>query len=297
MSSNAPLTFISDEVSQDLETVIRFAQRHHLRGFELRSMFGRAFKDLTSTDVARIAERARAEDLEVFGCAPPVFKCDLEDASAGALHREIFERALATASQLRCRLLRIFTFNRPPRPLAAGLISRVAERIAPLLEAGRRAGITVAVENECSCTIANAGEIQALLSEFAPGDVSLIWDPCNVLYLPEAPVTADLDPAPFAAAIKHVHVKDAARKNANPSAQPAEARIVGEGQVDWPTHLRRLSALGYRGMYSLETHWRRHALDAAALHLPAGDAFSAGGEEASEICLSQLRVLLAKTSS
>lgn len=291
MNLEANLTFISDEVSQDLDTVIDFTRRNHLLGFELRSMFGRAFKDLTSQDISRISERTLGEGLKVYGCATPVFKCDLNDACALRLHRDLFRQALASAHSLGCRMIRIFTFNRPLIPREGAEIERAAAEIAPLLEEGRRAGVTVAVENECSCTVASAREVQALLAELPPGRVPIIWDPCNALYLPEYSGSSDLDPTSFAPAIVHVHVKDASRAAAN-SSQPAIAQIVGTGEVGWGRHLSSLFALGYRGLYSLETHWRRRALCAEALHLPAGHAFSAGGEEASEICLGRLRSLL-----
>src|SRR6266478_3598865 len=42
------LSILTDEVSQDLTEVIRFATDLHLEGIELRSLNGKAFKDLTS---------------------------------------------------------------------------------------------------------------------------------------------------------------------------------------------------------------------------------------------------------
>ncbi|MGH7945196.1 MAG: hypothetical protein ACREF9_09325 [Opitutaceae bacterium] len=45
-------------------------------------------------------------------------------------------------------------------------------------------------------------------------------------------------------------------------------------------------------MLSLETHWRVNAIAEEKLHLPAGYDFSNGGEEASRICLHNLRALL-----
>ena len=74
-------TFISDEVSQELPVVARFAREFGLGGFELRSFAGRAFKDLTAADVAAVRAVVRAEGWRVVGCASPVFKCALDDAA------------------------------------------------------------------------------------------------------------------------------------------------------------------------------------------------------------------------
>ena len=68
---------------------------------------------------------------------------------------------------------------------------------------------------------------------------------------------------------------------------------VGLGDVNWRAHLAEIKQSGYRGMVSLETHWRVEALAEESLHLPAGYGFSKGGNEASRVCLqSRVRRLL-----
>jgi hypothetical protein len=60
----------------------------------------------------------------------------------------------------------------------------------------------------------------------------------------------------------------------------------------WRAHLGVLGELGYAGLLSLETHWRLEKIDESLLHLPAGHAFSHGGETASRTCLHNLKSLL-----
>ena len=68
---------------------------------------------------------------------------------------------------------------------------------------------------------------------------------------------------------------------------------VGDpGEVDWRAHLLQLKQIGYRGMFSLETHWRLQKIDDSILHLPAGYGFSNGAEPASRICMHNLKVLV-----
>ena len=67
---------------------------------------------------------------------------------------------------------------------------------------------------------------------------------------------------------------------------------VGLGEVDWRAHLRALRTTDYRGLLSLETHWRLEKIDESLLHLPAGHAFSHGGEVASRTCLHNLKSIL-----
>ena len=63
------ITIISDEVSQDLPVISAFVREFRLPGIELRSLNGRAFKDLTRSDIAEVITASRAEGWRVVGCA------------------------------------------------------------------------------------------------------------------------------------------------------------------------------------------------------------------------------------
>ncbi len=293
MTFPASITIISDEVSQDLSVVTAFLREFKLPGLELRSLNGRAFKDLTPADLAEVAAASRAEGWRVFGCATPVFKCDLDDTAAIAAHREIFKRSLDTARQLDCDLLRIFTFLRTPNPTDPAKQRRVVEHLAGLVELAAGSGLRLGVENEHSCLAATADETLALLAPLPADRIGVIWDPCNVLYVPGAAPATPADLARLAPRLFHVHLKDAARR---PAAAPGELIAVGTpvgvGQVNWRSHLQALRAAGYRGLLSLETHWRLEKIDEKMLHLPAGHAFSHGGDIASRVCLHNLQSIL-----
>jgi sugar phosphate isomerase/epimerase len=287
------VTVISDEVAQELPIISAFLREFKLPGLELRSFNGRAFKDLTRTDVAEIAAASRAEGWRVVGCATPVFKCDLEDSTAIAAHREIFKRSLEVARELQCDLLRVFTFLRTPNPAAPEKQARVVEHLRGLLELAAGSGVRVGVENEHSCLAATAAETAAILAPLPADRIGAIWDPCNVLYVPGAAAPSPADLRLLAARLLHLHVKDALRLAAPKSGELiAVGTPVGIGQVDWRAHLGVLGELGYAGLLSLETHWRLEKIDESLLHLPAGHAFSHGGETASRTCLHNLKSLL-----
>src|SRR5215218_4109008 len=110
------LSILTDEVSQELEDVIRFARDFSLDGIELRSLFGKAFRDLSPPQIQEIASRCRDAGLKVNGCATPVFKCDLDDGAAIDEHVELFRRSLELARVLGSELVRVFTFIRRSHP-------------------------------------------------------------------------------------------------------------------------------------------------------------------------------------
>src|SRR5688572_19324953 len=77
MNNWCRLSILTDEVSQELPDVLRFAREFQLDGIEVRSLFGRAFKDLTPADLKTIADQTKDAGLAISGCASPVFKCNL----------------------------------------------------------------------------------------------------------------------------------------------------------------------------------------------------------------------------
>src|SRR5207244_3102536 len=130
----------------------------------------------------------------------------------------------------------------------------------------------IGVENEHSCLVATGAEMRRLAADIADPALGFVWDPCNVLYVPEATGAPTAEFAPLTPRIFHIHLKDAVR--ATRAAAP-----VGLGDVGWRQHFGEIARSGYRGWLSLETHWRVQALTETALHLPAGYEFSRGGEE------------------
>lgn len=293
MQFSRSVTFISDEVSQDLPVLRAFVREFQLPGIELRSFSGRAFKDLTRDDVAAISAAAREDGWKIFGCSTPVFKCGIDDAAGIAEHREIFKRSLDVARTLNCDLLRVFTFLRQPDPLEPRRLARIIEQLRGLVDLAKGSGIRIGIENEHSCFVATAEEMSAVLAGLPSDQVGAIWDPCNVLYVPEATPPRATDIALLAPRLFHVHVKDSLRRPPEKAGGLiAVGTPVGIGEVDWRAHLRALRQCGYQGMLSLETHWRLQKIDDSLLHLPAGYGFSHGGETASRTCLHTLKAIL-----
>ncbi len=285
---------ISDEVSQDLPVVSAFVREFKLPGIELRSLNGRAFKDLTRADIAEVAKASQADGWKVFGCATPVFKCELTDTAGIAAHREIFKRSLDNARELGADLLRVFTFLRTPNPTEPAKQAQVIEHLRGLLDLAKGSGIRIGVENEHSCLAATADETLAILAPLPAEHFGAIWDPCNVLYVPSAAIATPADLVRLVPRLFHFHVKDALR---HAHVAPGTAHIatgvpIGLGEVDWRGQLRALATTSYRGLLSLETHWRVEKIDESLLHLPAGHAFSHGGEAASRTCLHNLRAIM-----
>jgi len=290
MSSWCQLSILTDEVSQDLDAILAFATEFRLDGIELRSLWGKAFRDLSLTEIREVRRRCDDSGLRVSGCATPVFKCDLDEPAQIAEHVEIFARSVEAAHVLGCKIVRVFTFLRRSHPACSADLERAAAQFAPLLERAQREGVVVGVENEASCIVGTGSETKEFLSHLKAGpELGVVWDPCNVLYLPGSRAAFPAEYEEVADRVVHVHIKDARRNGEAPARECVE---LGTGEIDFEGQFRALRERGYHGWITLETHWRAVTLDPESQHLPAGHAFSAHAEPASRVCMAHLQRLV-----
>jgi sugar phosphate isomerase/epimerase len=187
--------------------------------------------------VARVRRTLEVGGFACAGLASPFLKAPPRDE----VHWDTLGRALEVADALGAPTLRIFSGLRGhPDPDPGWL----AETLARAVELATGSGVALALEIEHECLVATRTDAAAAL---VPG-LGLVWDPGNeAMFLGTAP-----DPdghEPVAAAIRHVHAKDATAAG--------EWVAPGAGLVDWTGELQRLAEHGYDGYVSVETH---HAL-------------------------------------
>ncbi len=281
---------ITDEVSQDLGEALRLAVDYGLVAVELRSVGDRLIHEHSDEELLAMKQQVQDAGLTICALSTPIFKCQLSDGQEVAEHREILRQALRAASVLDVDILRAFTFwNQGEFAQTLPKIVKEFKAIVPQLEA---AGRTLVVEPDPSVNASNAERLVQVLQAVDSPSVKALYDPGNHLWDPHGE-----EPYPFAydllrPYIHHVHLKDAVRKDGEPTAV-----AIGQGDVGYGELLPRLQQDGYNGYLMVETHYRLHReLDDEELKRPQGSGFSDGGYEASKQCLESLRELLVKVS-
>ena len=184
-------------------------------------------------------------------------------AGAKALDKQwaLLDRAFERATILGTRIIRTFafTYKRGETP-SASAYPRIYELVEESAERARRAGFRLAVENVAGSYVATAAHSAALLEAVGSAGLGLTWDPNNS--------ARSGDPEPFPAGygmldvsrIWHVHLRDY-RRTADGS---VEWCGVGDGEFDHTGQMRALLEDGYKGVFSLETHYTIDGSKAAA---------------------------------
>ncbi len=252
-------TFISDEVSRDLDEAIAFARSEGIPAIELRMIGDTNVVELPWPEIERIRAKLEHADLKVAALSTPLFKCPLDGVrddesdpfKAASLdyadHLAAVPRAADVAEALGTTKLRCFAF------LGSGTYADDRDRIVPLL---RRAGDALSahapwarfcVENEHSTIVRTAAEVGDLVRALgAPFEV--LWDPGNAYFSGERGPLVGF--AAIGGAVAHIHVKDPVSDGAG----GWRFVPVGQGEIDYAAQVRAWEASGYSGYVSLEPH-------------------------------------------
>ena len=282
------IAVITDEVSQDLDTIIAFAREFNLDGIEIRSIWDKPPQELDDDEIARIRDRTGEAGLSVVGVAAPFYKCDIADDETCREHIGILRRCILVARRLDTRLVRVFAFWKqdPPDRYWDQIIERYAEPLR--IAAGE--DVVLGLENEASTLIGTGAQTRRLVDALDSPVVKPLWDPCNELF-------ADGGQKPYPDGYDHVrsdmchmHFKDGIRGTAEGDGNVP----MCEGEIDYRGQFADLIEQGYGGCLSLETHWRigSEQIEQTLIDRPGGKRFSEAGEAASRICMQNTLDLL-----
>jgi len=285
------LALITDEFSQDLNRVLQFVKETTIiSGLELRSIFGKALHELDNSVIKEIGAVIRKEGFLIPCIASPLFKCSIHSSKEVMEHFLLLERYIEVASLIHVPLLRCFSFWREGN--FNENLPKIADILGKAADICKERKITLVLENEADTFAGTPEEIRALFLSLNKENLFLLWDPANVINTWLFDEHNKVSPYPdgyylVKQYIKHVHIKnqifDIEKKIVKPS-------TLNDGNFDWKGQIVSLLNDGYRGFFSLETHYRLNKLlENSLLREPKGYAFSEGGEEATKICVDEMR--------
>lgn len=282
---------ITDEVSQDLAIAVDLAREFHLDAVEIRGAWNKGPQDLTADELKKALDIVGTAGMTVCGVAPPLFKCELDDAGVVNEHLGILRRSAVAAHALGTERVRGFAFWKH------GPLEERKDRIVPYLkEAAKIAegeGVVIALENEYATANNNVRRTLELLEAVDSPAMRLLYDPGNDVHDEEREPAWPDSYQLAKGRIYHMHLKDPKR---DPETGEVTTLAIGHGDIHAEDLMRTLIADGYSGCISLETHYRRDPLPHETERLPQGEGFSAGGYVATRECLENWFAILRRVS-
>ena len=251
--SQFPLAVTTDEIDDDLTRAVAFLREFQLKYAEIRNVWG---KYNTEQPLDRIREARRMLDGAGIRAAildTGFFKIPLpskEDRAVLDNQWSLLASAMERATIFGTDLIRVFAFTYPRagKPDAAAY-----PRIYELLQqaAERAKGFRLAVENVGGSYVWTGAQSADLMKAVHAKNLGLVWDPNNAATageksFPEGYQKLDVR------RIWHIHLRDF-----KPNAKgDMEWCAVGDGVFDNVGQLRALAKDGFKGAYSLETHYK-----------------------------------------
>ena len=244
----------TDEIDEDLATALRFLRLYDLKWAELRSVGGLYAEKQPLSKVKELRGLLDEYQIKPSILATSFFKVALPAEGSPALDKQwqLLEDAMDRAEILGTKKLRTFAFTyRSSETPDPAVYPRIYELVAESARRARKRGFVLAVENVGGSYVWTGADSSKLLASVNEEALNLNWDPNNAAEKGEHPFPEGyklLDPA----RIVHVHLRDF-RHNA---AGKVEWCAVGEGEADNLGQIRALIKDGFKGTWTLETHWR-----------------------------------------
>jgi len=244
----------TDEIDEDLLNALRFLRSFDLKWAELRSVWGLYAEKQPIPKVKEARTLLDEYQIKPSILSTSFFKIPLPPEGSRVIDDQwkLLEDAMDRAEILGTRKLRTFAFTykagETPDPAA---YPRIYELAAESAKRARKRGFLLAVENVGQSYVWTGADSAKLLAAVRDDALNLNWDPNNAAEKGEHPFPEGyklLDPA----RIIHVHLRDF-RHNA---AGKVEWCAVGEGEADNLGQIRALLKDGFKGTWTLETHWR-----------------------------------------
>jgi len=259
------LSVINDEITADFGRAAEVAaQEFGLQFIEIRALWGKNIMMLDAKEIAEARKILEKYKLRVSSIASPIFKTDWPGAPTSKFsprrdqfgadftyeqQDELLERGFELMRVFQVDRIRIFDFWRldDQKPYRAAMDEKLNE--ASKKAAKRR--ITLLLENEPSCNTATGAEAARTLGAVRSPNLKLNWDPGNAASRGEIAYPDGYSHLPKDR-IGYMHCKDVVRG----ADGKYEWMKMGGGIIDYVGQYRALKKDGYRGVVSLETHWR-----------------------------------------
>ncbi len=258
------LAVITDEITQDFGHALEVAAKEFSLSYvEIRAMWGKNIMALDAKEIAEARRLLEMNRLRVSSIASPIFKVDWPGAPPSKVREkdqfganytlgqqdELLERGFELARVFNTDHIRIFDFWRleDQTPYRGAIDDKLRETAAK----ATKKKITLVLETEFACNTATGAEAGRTLNAVRSPYFKVNWDPGNAAKAGEVAFPDGYSKLPKNR-IGYVHCKDAVKKENG----AVDWMKMGGGIIDWAGQFRALKHDGYRGVTSLETHWR-----------------------------------------
>jgi sugar phosphate isomerase/epimerase len=271
--AEAPLerraSVFTDEIGMDFADACRTAAGAGLQYVDTRRLWGSFSHDVPRERWGEMAAILQDNGLRIGAIQSNFGKCPISGPEYDA-HVRFFPILVEQAHYFGTDTIRVFPFWNETKitydpPVPGGvrqnlepMLPEIVRRFRPAAELAAREGVRLGFEPEHSTYSGSPQEVARIVAAVDSPHVGVAWDANNGW----DDATVDEAYALFKGKIVNVHVKERVlapdERRALAAAGHAARRqpaLLGTGALPWPQMIRMLERDGYRGVYSIETHF------------------------------------------
>lgn len=251
--SQIQLAVTTDEIDDDPAVAGAFLKRFGVHYAEVRNLWGKYNTSQPKEKVQEARAAFDANDVKTTMVDTAFFRGAIP-ADDAALDKEwkLLDDSMDRGDILGAKLLRTFAFMPKDKNTAdTSVFQRMNELLAEAAKRAQARGFRLAIENLEGSYVQTGADAGRLMKAVSASHLGINWDPNNAGAAGEKAFPdgyKHLDPA----RIFWVHLRDYKHL---PTGK-VEWCEVGKGEFDHIGQFHALMKDGYKGGYTLETHWR-----------------------------------------
>ncbi len=245
--------------------------------------------DAPDEEIDALAARVREKQIAISGLTPYLNLFNSTDEAERAEECRRLKTVIRMAERLGTKNIRIYGGK-----LVAGENDDDGRKRSQLVRSMRECGdyarehgdIHLNLENHFGTMTTTAAITADIIKEIGHPNVGVLYDQANIAFFPAEEYEEAI--ALQEGMIYYVHCKDLVYQggtpkkavfsqvtHVDPSERTVHSRIPGQGILDWPAILRKLSSTGYDGWISLEyeRRWIQTDLPEASEGMPVAAAY------------------------
>ena len=241
--------------------------------------------DASDQEINELIQKLKNSKLVVSGLTPYLNLYNSLDESIRQKDCNALKRVIDIARALNAGFIRIYGGK-----LVEGEDDNDGKKLAQLVKSMRECGnyagqfnIRLCLENHFGTMTTSATETARIIKAIDHPFVGILYDQANIAFFPAEEYSEAIELQKDK--IFYVHCKDLVYRggkpekakftmvsHVNPDDRTVRSRIPGEGILDWPGILKKLTSIGYSGWVSLEyeRRWIQTDLPEASVGMPVG---------------------------
>lgn len=245
------LSIVSDEISRDFLTAVEILNEWHVSNVELRELRTERVPQITEEEKKELLRYLVEYPIKVSAISPGICKYPLDTPNIEQVTMNLLHRSIDFAEEVGTDKIIVFGFRKPKHLPSESLPKKGLILLQKIVDYADKRNKQILLENHSGCYVNTNKALYNAIQEIERPSLRINWDPNNSLLYSRRPYKNEY--RLLKNWISNIHIKDTKIVKNHFIRVP-----IGEGDAGWNNILKTLINEGYKGFYTIETHYKPH---------------------------------------